>query len=49
MRKFGMLFQGGALFDSLTVWENITFALLQEPADYQGPGQGAGGGETSRR
>jgi len=29
MGKFGMLFQGGALFDSLTVWENITFALLQ--------------------
>jgi phospholipid/cholesterol/gamma-HCH transport system ATP-binding protein len=29
MRKFGMLFQGGALFDSITVWENITFALLQ--------------------
>ena len=29
MRKFGMLFQGGALFDSLKVWENITFALLQ--------------------
>lgn len=29
MKKFGMLFQGGALFDSLTVWENITFALLQ--------------------
>ncbi len=29
MRKFGMLFQGGALFDSFTVWENITFALLQ--------------------
>ena len=29
MRKFGMLFQGGALFDSLTVWENITFSLLQ--------------------
>jgi len=27
MRKFGMLFQGGALFDSLTVWENITFAV----------------------
>lgn len=32
MRKFGMLFQGGALFDSLTVWENITFALLQNRA-----------------
>lgn len=29
MRKFGMLFQGGALFDSLPVWENITFSLLQ--------------------
>lgn len=24
---FGMLFQGGALFDSITVWENITFAV----------------------
>lgn len=23
----GMLFQGGALFDSLTVWENVAFAL----------------------
>ena len=29
MRKFGMLFQGGALFDSIKVWENISFALLQ--------------------
>ena len=29
MRKFGMLFQGGALFDSITVWENITFAVRQ--------------------
>jgi phospholipid/cholesterol/gamma-HCH transport system ATP-binding protein len=29
LNKFGMLFQGGALFDSLPVWENITFALLQ--------------------
>lgn len=27
MGKFGMLFQGGALFDSLAVWQNITFAL----------------------
>ena len=27
--QFGMLFQGGALFDSLTIWENITFRLLQ--------------------
>ncbi len=29
MRKFGMLFQGGALFDSLKVWENIAFGLIQ--------------------
>lgn len=28
-RKFGMLFQGGALFDSLPVWHNICFGLLQ--------------------
>jgi len=26
--KFGMLFQGGALFDSLTIWENICFSLM---------------------
>ena len=28
--RFGVLFQGGALFDSLTIWENISFGLLQE-------------------
>ncbi|MCB1591033.1 MAG: ATP-binding cassette domain-containing protein [Alphaproteobacteria bacterium] len=28
MRKFGMLFQGGALFDSLKIWENIAFGLI---------------------
>lgn len=27
--KFGMLFQGGALFDSLPVWRNVTFALTK--------------------
>lgn len=27
--KFGMLFQGGALFDSLPVWRNVTFSLTQ--------------------
>lgn len=27
-RKFGMLFQGGALFDSLTIWENVAFRLI---------------------
>jgi phospholipid/cholesterol/gamma-HCH transport system ATP-binding protein len=29
MNKFGMLFQGGALFDSLRVWENVAFGLIQ--------------------
>ena len=28
MRKFGMLFQGGALFDSLPVWQNVAFGLI---------------------
>ena len=27
--KFGMLFQGGALFDSLRVWENVAFRVLR--------------------
>ncbi len=26
-RRFGMAFQEGALFDSMTVWENVAFAL----------------------
>ncbi len=29
LRQFGMLFQGAALFDSLTVWENVAFGLIQ--------------------
>ena len=31
--RFGMLFQGGALFDSLPVWRNISFALSGPAAD----------------
>jgi phospholipid/cholesterol/gamma-HCH transport system ATP-binding protein len=27
--KFGMLFQGSALFDSLRVWENVAFGLIE--------------------
>ncbi len=27
-RKIGMLFQNGALFDSMSVWENVAFSLL---------------------
>jgi len=29
LKKFGMLFQGAALFDSLKVWENVAFGLIQ--------------------
>ncbi len=28
-RKFGMLFQSAALFDSVSVWENVAFALIE--------------------
>ncbi len=28
MNRFGMLFQGGALFDSLKIWENVAFGLI---------------------
>lgn len=28
-RKFGMLFQSAALFDSLSVWHNVAFGLIQ--------------------
>lgn len=29
LRQFGMLFQGAALFDSLPVWQNVAFGLIQ--------------------
>ncbi len=29
MLQFGMLFQGAALFDSLKVWQNVAFGLIQ--------------------
>jgi phospholipid/cholesterol/gamma-HCH transport system ATP-binding protein len=38
LKKFGMLFQGSALFDSLLVWENVAFGLIQ--------GQGMGRAEA---
>ena len=28
LSRFGMLFQGAALFDSLPVWENVAFGLI---------------------
>jgi len=29
-KNIGMLFQGAALFDSLSVWENVAFVMLQQ-------------------
>ena len=29
LARFGMLFQGSALFDSLTIWQNVAFRLLR--------------------
>jgi phospholipid/cholesterol/gamma-HCH transport system ATP-binding protein len=31
LARFGMLFQGGALFDSLPVWQNVAFRLMRGP------------------
>ena len=42
MQKFGMLFQGSALFDSLPVWENVAFGLIQ------GAAWNAAGGKRDR-
>lgn len=33
MARFGMLFQGAALFDSLNVWQNVAFRLRQRMPD----------------
>ncbi|MBU3029279.1 ABC transporter ATP-binding protein [Paracoccus marinaquae] len=33
LRHFGMLFQGAALFDSLSVWQNVGFRLRQRMPD----------------
>ncbi|MBK5928749.1 ABC transporter ATP-binding protein [Rhodobaculum claviforme] len=30
LERFGMLFQGAALFDSLSVWQNVAFRLLRD-------------------
>lgn len=31
--KFGMLFQGAALFDSLSVWENVSFSMIERKTE----------------
>ena len=40
-RRIGMLFQGAALFDSMRVWQNVAFALIQ--------GRGMARAEAKRR
>lgn len=35
LKKFGMLFQGGALFDSMRVWQNVAFRLIHDGMDAQ--------------
>jgi phospholipid/cholesterol/gamma-HCH transport system ATP-binding protein len=37
LKTTGMLFQGGALFDSLSVWENVAFGLMQAFGMKRGP------------
>src|SRR5246127_907956 len=41
--RIGMLFQNGALFDSLPVWENVVFGLLAQRKlrRTEGPGRAA--------
>ena len=29
LKRFGVTFQGSALFDSLTIWQNVSFKLIQ--------------------
>jgi phospholipid/cholesterol/gamma-HCH transport system ATP-binding protein len=29
LKKFAIVFQGGALFDSMRIWENVAFGLIQ--------------------
>ena len=37
MGRFGMLFQGAALFDSLSVWRNVAFGLIYDCANATDP------------
>jgi phospholipid/cholesterol/gamma-HCH transport system ATP-binding protein len=43
LRQIGMLFQNGALFDSLTVWENVTFGLTATRRISRGEGRALAG------
>jgi phospholipid/cholesterol/gamma-HCH transport system ATP-binding protein len=47
-RQIGMLFQGGALFDSLPVWENVAFALLARHDVERGHARGVAIGKLAQ-
>jgi phospholipid/cholesterol/gamma-HCH transport system ATP-binding protein len=49
LARFGMLFQGGALFDSLKVWENVAFRLMRGPNALPKPEARAAAIEKLRR
>ncbi len=42
-RQIGMLFQNGALFDSLPVWENVAFGLLAQQRISRAPARARAG------
>jgi phospholipid/cholesterol/gamma-HCH transport system ATP-binding protein len=47
-RQIGMLFQNGALFDSLSVWENVAFGLLAQKKTTQAKARDIAGGILSQ-
>ena len=49
LARFGMLFQGGALFDSMKVWENVAFRLMRGDSPMAKPEARAGAIEKLRR
>jgi phospholipid/cholesterol/gamma-HCH transport system ATP-binding protein len=49
LARFGMLFQGAALFDSLTVWQNVAFRLLRGSLKRPRGGAGDRRRETAAR
>ena len=47
--RYGVVFQGGALFDSMTVLENVAFPLREKPPAARRPSSGRGPRQRSRR
>lgn len=49
LARFGMLFQGGALFDSMPVWQNVAFRLMRGKRRMRAPEARAAAVEKLRR